>query len=129
MQSGVYHQARRSPNLGLQMAISARGILVQPQVENQGLGVKRPTLAEGDIAASTTKLGQIAELGRAGGLQMMSRDTFVGCQCLLSPLRPVLVPDRVDVDPAGARSVERWAVVILCRVRPGRSRHRSDSPG
>ena len=71
MDAGIDHQAHRAPDIAFQPAIIAVGILVEPNILAQLLGVEPPSFGVSSVVGVFAKLGNAGELLRDGYLQMV----------------------------------------------------------
>ena len=127
--AGIDHQADGAPDIGFQAAIVVVGILVEPDVLAQPLGVESPSLGVGGVVGVLAKLRNAGQLLGDGDLQMMPRQSFVirnGLSCIERPRFEFISVDEHRTGPGAVRGA---MFVVGCRLVLFRViRHRHERP-
>ena len=109
--AGIDDQAHRPQHLVVEAAEALIGIGLHAELVPQGLGVERPALDEGGVAAEAHEGGQVGILVGEADLEMMARRALVEIERLhaVGPPRRQVVG--IVIEDAGPRAVRR-AVLI-----------------
>ena len=110
--AGVDDEAHGAPQVVGELPEARVRILVEAEVVAEPLGVERPAFDVGREAAGAPEHRQVGLLLRERDLQVMARHRLVHRQHLHLVLRPHLGAVEVHVVVAGARTVERRALVV-----------------
>ena len=111
MQAGIYNQPHRAEHFIIEMTEALIGVGVETHREAELLGIERPALDKGGIAAKAHEVRQVGIFLGQRNLEMMARRAFVQIECGNAGGAARRQVIGVEIEDAGTRAVGGAALV------------------